>query len=135
VPRVDWAGPSLPYRSRSLRVHFAGHVDSWDVHAPTSAERTHEPSKAWGLDKDVVELPDDGAADCYVICHYPEKDPELAQPLDVAAWEFFVLSHFVFHRELDPEGRLDLDRLRFTCKPVGQRELQSRVHQVLGITS
>jgi hypothetical protein len=68
-----------------------------------------------------------------VICHYPERNPRFANPLDVDAWEFFVLSHHALSRELSPEGQVDLKRLRFSCDPVKRAELAARVNRALGV--
>jgi hypothetical protein len=73
------------------------------------------------------------SADCYVFCLYPETDRDRADILDVAAWQFYVLSTGQIERELGDQKSVGLARIRSMCSPVGYHELRQRMHAVLGL--
>jgi hypothetical protein len=71
------------------------------------------------------------AADCYVFCLYPEKDPAKVDVLDANAWQFYVLSTPQIERELGDQKTIGLRRLKQLCSPVRYDELRARVDREL----
>ena len=64
----------------------------FDIKATTADFRV-DPSVPPGPDREYYTDPDvKRRADVYVFCSYPEEDTALVDPLNVAKWEFYVLS-------------------------------------------
>ena len=69
-------------------------------------------------------------ADVYVFCLYPERERHLADPLDVHAWQFWVVPSRVLDEVLGAQKSLGLGTLSRFASPVGAAGLRDAVGAV-----
>lgn len=75
-------------------------------------------------------------ADVYVLCFYserPEVAPDVADPLDMSKWQFYVLSTRYLNEQLENQQTIRKSVVdAYHAQPVGYAELADRVFAVAG---
>ena len=73
------------------------------------------------------------SADCYLFCVYPEVNRDQCNVLDVAAWDFYVLSCTEINQQYEAQKTLSLAKLKKLVDPVRFSQLREKVDRVLGL--
>lgn len=89
--RKVWDAVDLRFRDRSIEVKSAARVQAWAQRRPSPVMFDIAAKLPWNQDTNVWSPAPARSADCYVFCLYPEVDRSRANPLDVAAWQFWVV--------------------------------------------
>jgi hypothetical protein len=121
-PRIQWDSVDLRYADHKIEVKASGDCQSW-------AQKDHRASAsafAWNTATGEYEGAPTRSADLYVFCHYPEREKERANVLDVPAWDFYVVPVQVLDRDLPRAKSLSLatvQRIAARCKFGGLRQM------------
>jgi hypothetical protein len=71
------------------------------------------------------------SADCYVFCLHSCADLTTANPLDVAQWEFLVLSTLALETRFGKQKKVALNQLKKLIPPVPYHKLKATVDECL----
>lgn len=72
-------------------------------------------------------------ADCYVFCLYAETDRKRVNVLDIAAWEFYVVSTDGINQSFGNQKSVRLGSLRKLTAPISYHQIRTSVDQTLGL--
>ena len=118
-PRVEWDAVDLRYNGHQIEVKSSAYCQSWIQEKPSAIKFSIRKAVLWNPEAGAYEGEAVRSAGLYVFCLYPEKEILKANALDVAAWEFFVVSTKVLNRELPDSKSISLaglNRLAEPCK-------------------
>lgn len=139
--RPVWEYYDLDYSGKKIEVKSTSYLQNWkrsprsrgqfDIKA-TTADFPVDPSVPPGPSREYyTDLEVKRRADVYVFCYYPEEDPDLVDPLNVAAWKFYVLSTREIERRFGPQASVALSRVKDATEAVSYKDLKARVDDVL----
>ncbi len=113
-PRAEWGGYDLRMESgTTIEVKSSAYVQSWKQKKYFPINFTIAP-RFWSWDPETGESIGGDVkqrwADIYVFCVFTKKEPPF-NPLDTAAWDFYVLSTKVLDQELSEQKTIRLSSL------------------------
>jgi hypothetical protein len=126
-PRVEWDAYDLLYKDKKIEVKCSAYLQSWPQKKLSTIQFDIAKKQYWDARTGETAKVADRPADCYVFCHYPEKEPYRVDILDIGSWEFYVVSKDKISMELGDQKMVGLARLRTICGPVKIGELRYRV--------
>jgi len=130
-PRVEWDSVDLRYRGKGIEVKSAAYLQSWQQDRLSVIRFDIAKKRAWDAETNTYAPRPIRSADCYVFCLYSETDPARVDVLDVAAWQFYVLSTGQINRELGGQKTVGIGRVQGMCEPVLYGGLKGRIGSVL----
>ena len=133
TPRIEWDAVDLRYQDRAIEVKSAAYLQSWHQDRLSTIRFDIAQKRGWDAGTNTYAPEPTRSADCYVFCLYPETDPARADILDVAAWQFYVLSTQEIDRAFAEQKTVALSRVRALCQPAGYQGLKDRVDAALEI--
>lgn len=139
--RPVWEYYDLDYSGNKIEVKSTSYLQNWkrspksrgkfDIKA-TTADFPVDPTVPPGPDREYYTDPEvKRRADVYVFCSYPEKDTSLVDPLNVAKWEFYVLSTREIEQHFGSQATVALSRIQAVTEAVGYKNLRTHVDEVL----
>ena len=128
--RVEWDAVDLRFGDKTVEVKSAAYVQSWQQERLSRISFDIGRKKAWDARSNTMNHNPCRSADCYVFCLYPEKNRELADPLDVPAWRFYVMATPEIDEHFGDQKSVSLSRLRELVIDVDFRGLRDRVGSV-----
>lgn len=113
-PRVEWGGYDLRMESdTTIEVKSSAYVQSWKQEKYFPIEFTIAP-RFWSWDPATGKSTGGDVkqrwADMYVFCVFTKKEPPF-NPLDTAAWDFYVLPTKVLDQECPEQKTIRLSSL------------------------
>jgi hypothetical protein len=131
--------PGLPWGK--IEVKSTSYLQNWkrspnsrgkfDIKA-TTADFPVDSSVPPGPDREYYTDPDiKRRADVYVLCSYPEEETTLVNPLNVADWEFYVLSTRELEHHFSSQDTVSLSRIQEVTKAVSYEDLRTHVNDAL----
>ena len=70
-------------------------------------------------------------ADIYIICFFKSKDHEIANPLDLKQWEFFIFTRKQLIELLDERKSISWAMLKKqNIKPIEAYELKQKINSI-----
>ena len=133
TPRIEWDAVDLRYKGRKIEVKSAAYLQSWSQDRPSVIRFDIAKKRAWDAKTNAYVSEPTRSADCYVFCLYPETDPNQANILDIAAWQFYVLPTWLINREFGDQKSVGIKRIQSMCEPVGLSNLQKQINSILRI--
>ena len=133
-PRIEWDSVDLRYRGKGIEVKSAAYLQSWRQDRLSVIRFDIARKRAWYAATNTYAPQPIRSADCYVFCLYPETDPARVDVLDVAAWQFYVLSTGQINRELGEQKTVGIGRVQGMCGVTGYDGLQERINSILSIS-
>ncbi|MCK9460159.1 MAG: hypothetical protein M0R80_11015 [Proteobacteria bacterium] len=125
-PRVEWDSVDLRYRDAKIEVKSAadGPISNGDpakLHFSIRKSTSMEPAEG--------EAGGEAArfVDVYVFCHYLEHAEERTDPLDAAAWDFYVVSTKTLNAKFGEAKSIALGSLQRLAKACKFDALRARV--------
>lgn len=132
-PREEWASVDLTYRGTQIEVKSSGWVQSWRS-GPAHARNIRfdiAPKKEWDPVTNTYSDEATRSAQIYVFCLHIEKNPDRYNALDVAQWEFYILSTSTISVQLGNQKSIAISRLRNMVNPLKLGELKEEVDRHL----
>lgn len=90
--RWEWQPWDLEAGGMKIEVKSAASVFSWQSPNPSPPTFGIAPGEAY-YHNGSHDPEKRRRADVYVLCYYSETNPDTADPLDLAKWDFYVLSN------------------------------------------
>ena len=132
-PRKEWDGVDLRYQGKKIEVKSSAYLQTWNQKGLSTIRFDIARKESWNSITNTYTETPIRASDCYVFCLYPETDPEKVNILDVASWEFYVISTERIERDLGDQKSIGLKGIQSMCKPVGYNELKANIDSELEI--
>jgi hypothetical protein len=129
--RIEWDAYDLHYKDRRIEVKSAAYLQSWQQTRPSSIGFDIAPKLSWDATDNTYDTQATRSADIYVFCLFAEQNRELANVIDPAQWEFFVLPVRVLDEKLGTQKRIGLRPLRQICESVDYPDLKGAVDTLL----
>jgi hypothetical protein len=126
-PRIEWDAYDLRYRGRRIEVKSAAYLQSWHQSQPSRISYDIAPKLSWDARQNTYMTQAVRSADIYVFCLFAQQNRELANVLDPAQWEFFVLPVRILDEKLGTQKRIGLRPLRQLCESVDYLDLKGAV--------
>ncbi len=143
--RPVWEYYDLDYCGYKIEVKSTSYLQNWkrspnsrgkfDIKA-TTADFPVDPSVPPGPDREYyTDHEIKRRADVYVLSYYAEEEPAHVDPLNVAAWEFYVLSTREIEEHFGSQETVALSRIQAVTEAVKYEDkgkgLRTRVDEVL----
>lgn len=91
--RLEWSSWDLTLQNDTrIEVKSAAYVQNWMQKKPSSIRFGIQPTRGWNEDRGEFDSSVVRQSDYYVFCVLNGKDNETVNPLDLAQWDFYVLS-------------------------------------------
>ena len=130
--RTEWDAYDLLYEATKVEVKSSAYVQAWRSPTPSPPRFDIAPKSTWDVGSRTFKGPIKRQADVYVFCFYPERERDNANPMDIAAWQFWVVPSQALDRELGVQKSLGLTTLARFTESVGADQLRQTVDCVVG---
>ena len=139
--RPVWEYYDLDYSGKKIEVKSTSYLQNWkrspksrgnfDIKA-TTADFPVDPSVPPGPHREYyTDSEKKRRADIYVFCSYPQEDPALVDPLNVADWRFYVLSTRELEQHFGSQDTVALSRIKAVTEEVEYKDLRIHVDHAL----
>jgi hypothetical protein len=117
-PRLEWDAVDLIYQGKTIEVKSAAFLQSWQQDRPSRIVFDISQKISWYASTNTWSKVPVRAADCFVFCLYPETDVQKADIIDIASWQFFVLSKELIDKKFNDQKTVGLNVLRKISEPI-----------------
>ncbi len=130
-PRVEWDSTDLLFRGRRVEVKSAAYRQSWPQAKPSAIRFSIKKANPWDSTTGRYGGGPTRCSDVYVFGLFPVWEADAASPLDVRAWEFFVVATKRLNDEFGGAKSLSLAAVRRVCEGCRLAGLRAAVLEVL----
>ena len=111
--RIEWDSVDIvsPDGLR-IEVKSSAYLQTWKTNTFSHISFDIAPKKSWISDTNTYYDEKGRHSDVYVFCLFACKDPIIANPLDMAQWEFYVLRTKVLNERVPMQKTISLSSLR-----------------------
>lgn len=108
--RNDWMDYDLLYGKCRVEVKSSAYLQAWEQHKLSDIRFSIAPARSWTSSQcyDDIQM---RHSDIYVFCLYGCKDKQIANPLYLDHWLFYVLNTETINRELNEQKSISLSSL------------------------
>ena len=132
--RSGWTPFDILYKEKRIEVKESGYFYSWQKEGKTSNRRTFGIPQTYTRDKDGnLVLNSDGTYkkerqdDVYVFCLNKGKTKEESHPLELANWEFYVVSTKVINEVCGTNKTISLSKVQKLSRCITFEHLQEEI--------
>lgn len=100
-----------------VEVKSGAYLQSWSQKKLSSIQFGIKPTYGWDAKSNIISEEKYRQSDIYVFCVLSHKDKSTVDPLNVAQWEFYVLSTSVLNIEVGEQETISLSSL-LRLKPI-----------------
>jgi hypothetical protein len=93
--RVEWEDYDLLWHGVKIEVKSSAYLQAWPQRAPSQIRFTGLRGRAWGDITAGLAIDESYKSDVYVLSVLTTRDHAVYDPLDVRAWEFYVIPRAV----------------------------------------
>lgn len=129
--RVEWDDYDVLWNDVKIEVKSSAYLQSWAQRAPSQIRFTGLRGRSWGDITTGLSTETTYKADVYVLCAHTTREHEAYDPLDISAWEFYVLAKSTL-AELNVQS-ISLATAARLMRPVGYDELAAAIGEVATI--
>lgn len=108
--REDWSSYDLLYNNCKIEIKSSAYLQSWNLDTISKIVFGIRPTRAWspsdGYKDEIVRQ-----SDVYIFCLFACKDREIANPLILNQWEFYVLPTRVLDEKCPNQKTISLQSL------------------------
>jgi len=113
-------------------VKSSAYIQTWVQKKYSNLSFGIRPTQAWNQSDNTYEQTRKRQADVYVFCVFNCKEQDVANPLDIAQWEFHVLSAKKMDSILPKQKTISLSGvLKIDAKKTDYAGLLQAIHEVL----
>jgi hypothetical protein len=132
-PRMEWTPYDFVYGGKRIEVKSSGYLQSEPQNRLSTITFDIENRKQeWDMMASRYRDKTTRSADCYVFCLHSEADEAIANILDLAQWEFCVMSTDEIEGRFGSQKSVALSRIRSAVRAVPYSLLKENVDSVLG---
>jgi len=130
--RVPWISYDLRlHNGKTVEVKTMSKLQAWYQRRLSLPQVVIRPTRDWDPKTGVMEKKPKLHADLYIICFFKAESHDIADPLNLAQWEFYVLSQKQIVRLLKERKSISLKFLKGQgITPIAAHELKDEVMEL-----
>ena len=130
-PRIPWMAYDLELPNGKIEVKTMSKLQAWYQKRLSNPRVVIRPTRKWDPKTNVMEEEPKLHSDLYVICFFKAESHDIADPLNLAQWEFYVFSRKQIERLLEERKSISLKFLKGSgIRPVTAYELKRKVTEL-----
>jgi hypothetical protein len=131
-PRVPWLAYDLKMpNEKTIEVKAMSRLQAWYQKNLSNPLVIIKPTRKWDPETNIMENEPRLHSDFYVICYFTAVSHELADPLDLAQWKFFVLPKDRITSILQKRRSISMKFLEeLGIEPVAANQLRDQIVQL-----
>ncbi|MDD7084171.1 MAG: hypothetical protein PUI07_00675 [Clostridiales bacterium] len=111
--RIEWdAVDVISPEGIRIEVKSSAYLQTWKQEKLSRIQFDIAPKNAWDSVENSYASQRIRSADVYVFCLFNSKDPNTANPMDLAQWEFYVLATSVLNELVPKQKSISLTSLQ-----------------------
>ena len=111
--RIEWdAEDVISPEGIRIEVKTSAYLQTWKQEKLSRIQFDIAPKNAWDSVENSYASQRIRSADVYVFCLFNSKDPDTANPMDLAQWEFYVLATSVLNELVPKQKSISLTSLQ-----------------------
>lgn len=111
--RIEWdAVDVISPEGIRIEVKSSAYLQTWKQEKLSRIQVDIAPKNAWDSVENSYASQRIRSADVYVFCLFNSKDPDTANPMDLAQWEFYVLATSVLNELVPKQKSISLTSLQ-----------------------
>lgn len=111
--RIEWdAVDVISPEGIRIEVKSSAYLQTWKQEKLSRIRFDIAPKNAWDSVENSYASQRIRSADVYVFCLFNSKDPDTANPMDLAQWEFYVLATSVLNELVPKQKSISLTSLQ-----------------------
>ena len=111
--RIEWdAVDVISPEGIRIEVKSSANLQTWKQEKLSRIQFDIAPKNAWDSVENSYASQRIRSADVYVFCLFNSKDPDTANPMDLAQWEFYVLATSVLNELVPKQKSISLTSLQ-----------------------
>lgn len=111
--RIEWdAVDVISPEGIRIEVKSSAYLQTWKQEKLSRIQFDIAPKNAWDSVENSYASQRIRSADVYVFCLFNSKDPDTANPMDLAQWEFYVLATSVLNDLVPKQKSISLTSLQ-----------------------
>lgn len=111
--RIEWdAVDVISPEGIRIEVKSSAYLQTWKQEKLSRIQFDIAPKNAWDSVENSYASQRIRSADVYVFCLFNSKDPDTANPMDLAQWEFYVLAMSVLNELVPKQKSISLTSLQ-----------------------
>lgn len=111
--RIEWdAVDVISPEGIRIEVKSSAYLQTWKQEKLSRIQFDIAPKNAWDSVENSYASQRIRSADVYVFCLFNSKDPDTANPMDLAQWEFYVLATSVLNELVPKQKSISLTSLQ-----------------------
>lgn len=133
--RVEWDAVDIiaPDGTR-IEVKSSAYLQTWKCPKLSNIQFDIAPKKSWDSENNQYYETIGRNSDVYVFCLFSCQDPDIADPLNLSQWDFYILSTKVLDERIPKQKTIGLSSLiRIGAKQVSYSELAATIKEVTTI--
>ena len=131
-PRIPWTAYDLKLSNgKTVEVKTMSQLQAWYQRRLSNPRVVIKPTRKWDPKTNVMEEEPKVHADLYVICYFNADSHDLADPLNLAQWEFYAFNRKQVEKLTEGRKSISLKSLRNSgYRPATAYELQHKVAEL-----
>jgi hypothetical protein len=127
--RVPWLAYDLKLpNGKTVEVKTMSKLQAWYQRRLSSPRVVIKPTRKWDPKTGVMEKEPKLHADLYVICYFNADSHDLADPLNLAQWEFYAFNRKQVEKMLEGRKSISLKYLeKLGINPIKAHELREHI--------
>ena len=131
--RVEWdAVDVIAPDGIRIEVKSSAYLQTWKCHKLSNIQFDIAPKKSWDSESNLYYETIGRNSDVYVFCLFACKNPNIANPLDLNQWEFYILSTQVLNEQIPYQKTITLHSLlKLGAVKTDYSGIQSTIHKII----
>ena len=132
MPRIPWTAYDLKLSNgKTVEIKTMSQLQAWYQRRLSNPRVVIKRTRKWDPETNVIEKEPKFHADLYVTCYFNADNHDLADPLDLAQWEFYAFNRRQVEKMLEGRKSISLKFLRNSgYRSVTAYELQHKVAEL-----
>ncbi|WP_431801066.1 hypothetical protein [Halobacillus andaensis] len=131
APRIEWDKADFIYNGNLIEVKSSAYIQTWKQKKPSKIVFNVPEAKAWDYTTGEMSAEAQRNSNCYVFCVFTDQDKSNYDILDVARWDFYVLSTAFLNEQFPEQKSISLSTIQKVCHKVAYHHLKEEVDYIL----
>lgn len=128
--RNGWCLYDIDYNGYRIEVKQTSDWHSWNRDGYVQKKPRFDIGKAYSIYKD-VKSDFERQNDIYVFCHLKGNDAESANPMNLSAWDFYVIPTKLINDKCGDSKTISFSRVKMFTNSVSYNELRNKIDTVV----
>lgn len=131
--RIEWdAVDVVSPKGIRIEVKSSAYLQTWKCNKLSAIQFDIAPKKSWNSETNLYSDTIGRHSDVYVFCLFACMDPQIANPIDLSQWEFFIISTKELDQKVPRQKTITLTSLvKLGAQKVSYSEIANGIQAVL----